>query len=748
MRFAGFVAMSATFLSLSGCTTINDMMPFGGATGTTPAEATSTTPGLAIDRKTGYPPYAMMKGTVLIAPHGAKRTDFFFWMNEKKTEKVIRYLDEENKYAGELMAHTADLQKVLREEIRAKAAAVQGTPPFKDGGYWYYERYAAGADYPVIARRQGSMSGAEQVLLDGQVEGPKHQQFKVNNYGASPDGNIFVYAVDYSGDRWHELIMRDMRTGALINDKIEHVSSDFAFADDNKTLFYIKLQPGLARAYRLMRHTLGTDPKTDKLVFEEKDAQYEIALKRSKGGRVLLLTSEQTTTSDVRFLDAKTPEGAWKVIKPRTKGVRYFADESNGQLYIRTNLDAPDYRIATATLAAPGTWTPLIGVQEGVYIETFEVMKGGVIALDEYAKGGSRIRLVDTKSGDERLITPDAPAGHMTFSDTFSFPNLRNADSETTKLRYAFSSPVNPDVIYDYDVATGTKTEVQRLAVPGFSTSAYSIERVFAAAPDGKQIPVTIAYRRDKFEKGENPVLIYGYGAYGSSNDPVFKTKWPSLLDRGFVMAYAHVRGGREMGEAWYQGGKLRNKKNTFTDFIAVSESLAKGGMVDPKRMFAMGRSAGGLLAGAVATMRPDLYKGVVAGVPFVDVVTTMLDDSIPLTTFEYEEWGNPAETGDYEYMLSYSPYDQVKKKAYPAMLVTAGYNDSQVGYFEPAKWVAKIRRNKTDQNPLIFRTNMTAGHSGDSGRFGAVEEAAFTNAFLLDQAGLNTGNKTAKADD
>lgn len=722
-------------------------MPFGPSTGTTPTEATSNTPGLAIDRKTGYPPYAMMKGTVLIAPHGAKRTDFFFWMNEKKTEKVIRYLEEENKYAGELMAHTTDLQKTLREEIRAKAAAVQGAPPFKDGGYWYYERYAAGADYPVIARRKGSMSGAEEIVLDGQAEGPKHQQFKVNNYGASPDGNIFIYAADYAGDRWHTLVMRDMRTGALLSDKIEHVSSDFAFADDNKTLFYVKLQPGIARAYRLMRHTLGTDPKTDKLVFEEKDQQFELALKRSKGGKLLLLTSEQTSTSDVRFLDAATPDGKWTLIKARTKGVRYFADESNGQLYIRTNQGAPDYRIATAALSAPGTWTPLVGTQAGVYIESFEVMKGGVIALDEYARGGSRIRLVDMTSGAEKLITPDAPAGHMTFSDTFSFPNLRNTDADTTKLRYAFSSPVHPDVIYDYDVATGAKTEVQRLAVPGFQSGAYAIERVFAPAADGAQIPVTIAYRRDKFEKGENPVLVYGYGAYGSSNDPVFKTKWPSLLDRGFVMAYAHVRGGREMGEAWYQGGKLRNKKNSFTDFIAVAESLSRGGMVDPKRIFAMGRSAGGLLMGAVTNMRPDLFKGVVAGVPFVDVVTTMLDESIPLTTFEYDEWGNPAEVGDYDYMLSYSPYDQVEKKAYPALLVTAGYNDSQVAYFEPAKWVAKLRRNKSDQNPLIFRINMTAGHSGDSGRFGAVEEAAFTNAFLLDQAGLNPGNKTASAD-
>lgn len=743
-RLLGLVLMSANLVVLSACATISDLMPFGKDSGTTPTEATSTTPGLAIDRKAGYPPYAMMKGTVLIAPHGAKRTDYYFWLNEKRTDKVVRYLEEENKYAGELMAHTNDLQKTLREEIRAKAAAVPGTPPFKDGGYWYYERYASGADFPVIARRKGAMSAPEEVMLDGQAEGPKHQQFKVNNYGASPDGSIFVYAVDYAGDRWHDIVLKDTRTGAVMADKIEHAAADFAFANDNKTLFYLKLQPGTARAYRLVRHTIGTDAKSDKLVFEEKDQQFELALKRSKGGRVLLLTSEQTNTSDVRFLDAATPEGKWAAIRPRAKGVRYFADEFGGQFFIRTNLEAPDYRIASASLTAPSQWSNVVGTENGVYIEAFEVMKGGVIALDEYAQGGSRIRLVNWKSGEAKLITPDAPAGHMSFADTFSFPNLRNTDPETTKLRFAFSSPVNPDAIYDYDVATGVKGEVQRLAVPGFSPSAYKIERVFAPAPDGKQVPVTIAYRRDKFEKGENPVLLYGYGAYGSSNDPVWKSKWPSLLDRGFVLAYAHVRGGREMGEAWYKGGKLRNKKNSFTDFIAVAESLKKGGMVDGERMFAMGRSAGGLLMGVVVNMRPDLFKGVVAGVPFVDVVTTMLDDSIPLTTFEYEEWGNPADTGDYAYMLSYSPYDQTEKRDYPALLVTAGFNDSQVGYFEPAKWVAKIRRLKTDQNPLVFRTNMTAGHAGDSGRFGRVEEDALVNAFVLDLAGLNPGNKTA----
>jgi oligopeptidase B len=323
---------------------------------------------------------------------------------------------------------------------------------------------------------------------------------------------------------------------------------------------------------------------------------------------------------------------------------------------------------------------------------------------------------------------------------------VRNTDPNAGALRYGYTSPFQPPVIYDYDLASGTKREVQRMQARGHDAGAYKLERVFAPSPDGKQIPVTIAYRRDKFDRGDNPLLVYAYGAYGSSNDPVFRARWPSLMDNGFVIAFAHVRGGREMGEAWYEDGRLHNKKNTFTDFIAVAEYVGKNRYGDPKRIFAMGRSAGGLTVGAVANMRPDLFKGIVANVPFVDAVTTMLDESIPLTTFEYDEWGNPGEVADYDYILSYSPYDNVDKRDYPAMLVTAGYNDSQVAYFEPAKWVAKLRRMKTDRNPIIFRTNMVAGHSGDSGRFGPIEEDALIDAFLIDQAGLTAKAQTANA--
>ncbi|MBI1210874.1 MAG: prolyl oligopeptidase family serine peptidase [Alphaproteobacteria bacterium] len=743
------VALSvALALSLGGCSSLNDLPLLG--IGDQPAQAVqpteSKTPGLAIDRREGQPPYAAMKGTVLVAPNGAKRVDYFYWLNEKNTQKVFNYLQAENKYASEMMAHTADLQEKLRAEIKQRAAANQGTPPFKVDGYYYYERYAPNADYPVIARRKGSLSAPEEIVFDEQPEGSNHQQFHVGDYAASPDGRIFAYAADYEGDRWYTILFKDLATGQMLPDKFDHVASDIAFASDNKTVFYLKLQPGTARSYRLMRHVLGSDPKSDKVVFEEKDEQFNLSLKRSKGGRYLLLTSSQTKTSDVRFVDAAKPTAAWTIVRARATGVRYFAEEIGGTFYIRTNLDAPDYRIVSAKPSAPSTWSDVVPQRPGSFIDAF-VPTATFIALDEHEQGSGHVRIHDLKSGRETVLPLDDPAGYMAAADDWRFPEVRNTDPAATSVRVGYMTMAVPKTIMEFEPATGRRAVIQRADIPGYSPSAYAVERQFATASDGARIPVTIAYRRDKVAKdGKAPLLVMAYGAYGLSYDPIYRDTFPSLLDRGFVLAYAHVRGGREMGEAWYEAGKLNNKKNTFTDFIAATEYLVKAGYGDPKRVFATGRSAGGLTVGAVVNMRPDLYRGVVADVPFVDVVTTMLDDSIPLTTFEYDEWGNPAELVDYSTMLAYSPYDNVGAKAYPAMLVTAGYNDSQVGYFEPAKWVAKLRRNKTDQNLLLLRTNMGAGHAGDSGRFGRVEQEAFTLAFLLDQAGMGPPKLTPTA--
>ncbi len=750
MRRVAVGSLLVGLLSLAGCTSLNDLPLIGMGEGPAPAAAVqqeSKTPGLAVDRPHGQPPYAMMKGTVLIAPNGAKRTDFFYWLNEKNTQKVFNYLQEENAYANEAMAHTADLQEKLRAELKARASATEGTPPFKVDGYYYYERYAPGADYPVVARRKGSLSAPEEIVFDEQTEGSQHQQFVVNNYAATPDGRIFAYAVDYEGDRWNTILFRDLSTGQMLSDKLDHVAGDIAFASDNKTVFYIKLQPGTARSYRLFRHTIGSDPKSDKQVFEETDEQFNLKLHRSKGGHFVLLTSSQTNTSEVRYLDATKPDGAWSIMRPRAKGVSYFADEVGGTFFLRTNLNAPDYRIVSAKPSAPATWSDVVAQRPGTFIDHF-VATTSFIALDEHSDGGSHVVVHDLKTAKETALPLDDPAGYAAAADDWRFPEVLNTDPNATSLRVGYMTLVTPKVIYDFEPATARRAVVMQTAIAGYDPSAYAVERQFAPASDGQRIPITIAYRKYKFRKdGKSPVLVVGYGAYGLRYDAVYRDIYPSLLDRGFVIAYAHVRGGREMGEAWYQGGKLGNKKNTFTDFIAAAEYLVKAGYADPKRLFANGRSAGGLTIGAVVNMRPDLFKGVVADVPFVDVVTTMLDDSLPLTTFEYEEWGNPAELADYATMLGYSPYDNVAAKAYPAMLVTAGYNDSQVGYFEPAKWVAKLRRNKTDQNLLLFRTNMGAGHGGDSGRFGPVEQAAYMLAFLLDQAGLAPAKPPQTAD-
>ena len=742
MHRVAFGLLVLGFLSLAGCTSLHDLPLLGSGDapavpGQPAAPVESKTPGLAVDRVAGQPPYALMRGTVLIAPNGAKRNDYFYWLNEKNTLKVFNYLQEENKYAAEALAHTADLQERLRGEIKARAGASQGAPPFKIDGYYYYERYAANADYPVIARRKGSLSAPEEIVFDEQAEGSTHQQFHLNNYATSPDGRIFAYAADYEGDRWYTILFKDLTSGQMLGDKLDHVASDIAFASDNKTVFYLKLQPGTARSHRLYRHVLGSDPKSDKLVFEEADEQFNLSVRRSKSGHFLLLTSAQTNTSDVRFVDAAKPEAALVVMRPRAKGVRYFADEVGGTFYIRTNLNAPDYRIAAAKPAAPATWSDVIAQRPGSFIEAF-VATTTFIAVDEHGDGGSRVMIHELKSGKETVLPLDNPAGYAAAADDRRFAEVRNTDPAATSLRVGYTTMVTPKVIYDYEVAMGRKSVIVQTEIGGYNPSAYAIERQFAPTSDGQRVPLTIAYRSDKFRKdGKNPILVTAYGAYGVSSDPVFRDTYASLFDRGFVIAIAHVRGGREMGDAWYQGGKLGNKKNTFADFIAATEYLLKAGYGDGKRVFANGRSAGGLTIGAVVNMRPDLFKAVVADVPFVDVVTTMLDDSLPLTTFEYEEWGNPAELTDYATMMGYSPYDNVTAKPYPALLVTAGYNDSEVGYFEPAKWVAKLRREKTDQNLLILRTNMGAGHGGDSGRFGPAEQEAYALAFLLDQAGM-----------
>lgn len=680
------------------------------------------------------PPLAQVKPSVLIAQHGATREDAFFWLGKRKDPEVSRYLEAENAYADQMMAHTGELQRRLREEVRARIPVQHEVPAYKQGQYYVFERYAPGADYPTITRRKGSLTGPEEVLADFNEIGPKHQQFLLQRYATSANGRIFAYSADHEGDRLHTIYFKDTATGEMLKDQLKFVAPDFVLSADGSTVFYIKLQRGTLRSAQVFRHKLGTDPKSDQEVYSENDERFDLSLRLSKGGRYVVITSEQTLTTEVRLIPADQPTAPAQIVRPRERGTRYFVDEVGGTLYIRTNKGAPDYKIVKASTAQPAQWRDVVPHTPGNYIAGFTVTSK-FIAVDEYVRGSARIRVGSFATGKERMIALDEPGGYAAMSNDDEFPDVRNTDPDTGVLRYAYSSIATPLMIYDFDTATGKKTELVRTTLPGYDPNAYAVSRVFASAEDGQQIPVTLAYRRDLQQPGGNPLLLEGYGAYGITYDPVFAPDRASLMDRGWVVAIAHVRGGREMGQAWYEMGRLRNKGNTFKDFIAAAEHLAKTGVADRSKMFAEGRSAGGLLIGAVVNMRPDLFRGVKAGVPFVDVVSTMLDSSLPLTTFEFDEWGNPEEADDYTFMLSYSPYDNVTRKEYPSMLVTAGFNDTQVGYQEPAKWVAKLRVTKSDRNALLLRTNMGAGHAGDSGRFGTVEQQAFGLAFFIDQA-------------
>lgn len=690
-----------------------------------------------------YPPIAQIRPSVLIAPHGASREDNYFWLANRKDESVVNYLKDENAYAGKMMAKTETLQDRLGSEIRAHIPPASETPPFKMGQYFYVERFPHGANYFVLTRRQGSLSGPEEPVIDFNKEASAHNQFVLRHYTTSSDGQLFGYSADLNGDRLHTIWFKDMASGQMLPDKIEFVAQDFVIAPDKKSVYYIRLQRGSLRSATVMRRTLGTDGKGDQEVYNERDETFDLSIAQSKGGRYLFITADSTLTSEVRLVDLRDPNATVQVLRPRERGVKYFAQEVGGQIYLRTNLNAPDYRIVKAGGSNFSQWSDLVPHTAGSFIRGFDVTTQ-YIAVDESTAGAARIRVGSFATGKERSVPLDDNAGYAAAADDWRFPEARNTDPDSVTLRYGASSIVSPKTISDFNTQTGTKTTLARASIPGYDPANYEVRRTFAAAPDGARIPVTVAVRRDKKRAGGNPLVLTGYGAYGISNDAIFNERNPVLLDRGFAIAYAGVRGGREMGQAWYEGGKLRNKTNSFTDFIAAAEYLAEAGIADRNYIFAQGRSAGGLLVGAAVNMRPDLFRGVIAGVPFVDVVTTMLDSGIPLTTSEYDEWGNPEYAADYQHMLSYSPYDNIKAQNYPAMLVTAGFYDTQVGYFEPAKWVAKLRVTKTDTNPLLFRVNMGAGHTGNSGRFGRVADLAFETAFLVNL--LNEGRAADKA--
>jgi oligopeptidase B len=663
--------------------------------------------------------------------HGHTRVDDYYWLRERENPEVINHLNEENDYAAKETAHTRAFEEKLFEEIKGRFKQTDMSVPYKRDDYFYYTRYEEGKEYPIYARKRGALDQPEGIMLDANVLAQGHEFFSIGGWAVSSGQDFLAYAVDTQGRRIYTAYLKNLTTGEILPDVLANVTENLTWANDNRTIFYGKQDETTLRQYQIYRHVLGTDPSEDQLVFQEDDETFVTYIFKTKSKKFLMIVSSQTVSQEYRYLDAGNPFGQFKMFLPREREHEYHVDHFQDRFIIRSNSKAKNFRLMSTPLEKPERehWQEIIPHREDVYLGDFELFKNHLV-VEERARGLIQIRVIPWSGGAPHYIEFEEPAYRANLGVNLEF--------ETTQLRFEYTSMKTPLSIYDYDMVTRSKTLLKREEVlGGFDSENYATERLNAQAADGTIIPISILYRKGLKKDGTNPLLLYGYGSYGLSIDASFASPRLSLVDRGFVYAIAHVRGGQEMGRRWYEDGKLLNKKNSFTDFVACAEFLISEKFTNPEKLFAMGRSAGGLLMGAVSNMRPDLFKGIVAEVPFVDVITTMLDSSIPLTTGEYDEWGDPNKRQYYDYMLSYSPYDNVEKKTYPAMLITGGLHDSQVQYWEPAKWVAKLRELKTDKNRLLLKTNMDAGHGGVSGRFRRHHETAFSYAFLLDLAGI-----------
>jgi oligopeptidase B len=678
------------------------------------------------------PPVAPRRPRVL-EQHGQQRVDDYHWLrdDDRNDPEVIAYLEAENAYVEGALAPLGELRTTLYQELKSRLRPDDDSVPYRDGKWIYQTRYAAEREHPVYVRWPAA-GGAEQVVLDVNRLAAEHDYYDVGELAVSEDGRLLAFTEDLTGREEFVLRVRDLESGRLLEDAIPDTSSGIAWANDHRTLFYVRREAGTLIPNRVFRHVLGQDPATDTLVYEEHDPSYFVDLGKSRDGRWIVIHAAQTLADEYRLVDADAPDEPPRVVLPRSRGHEYAIEPVGDRLVILTNLDAPDGRLVEAPLVAPedrDRWQELLAHRPGVPIEAFAAFDDYVV-VNERVEGLLGLRVVDRADRRQHVIDVDLPAS-TTHIDV-------NPTTATTLLRYSTSSMAMPETVVEYDLAERRGTVLRVESIPGgFDPSAYATETRYAVARDGELVPVTLLYRRDRAQGRPAPLVIAGYGAYAASYDPEFNSDRFSLVDRGFVFAIAHIRGGQERGRRWYDEGRLLNKNRTFTDFIDVTEYLIAEGVADPDRIVAVGRSAGGLLMGAIANMRPDLYAAIVAGVPFVDVVTGMSDPSVPLVTFEYDEWGNPADPQFFEYMLSYSPYDQVRAQAYPAMLVTAGLYDSRVQYWEPAKWVAKLRRLKTGDAPLYLKTNMEAGHFDAAGRFESLRETALEYAFILDQANV-----------
>jgi oligopeptidase B len=668
-----------------------------------------------------------------ITQHGYTRIDNYYWMRDRTDPEVLKYLHAENDYLEEIMGHTKSLQETLYAEMKARLKETDSTVPEKRGGYFYYSRTEEGKQYPIYCRRKDSPDSPEEILLDQNILAEGKSFCSVGALTLSPDGNKLAYSLDIEGGEVYTVYIKDLLSGELYPEFMVNTYSSVYFhtgvewANDSQTFFYLTLDTA-ERPFKLFRHQLGTDPGQDTLVFHEEDESCFLFIHKSRDNKYIFTNHHGTRTTEMRFLSADQPDSELKMLSPRKEGVEYFAAHHEGVFFIVTNDQAENFKLMKASVSAPaiGNWEEVIPHREDVLIDYVDTFRHYLV-LYERRSGLRQIHISTFETPTHvRYIEFPEPA--------YSVELETNHDFHTNTLRFTYSSPTTPHSVIDYHMNTGQWEIVKQDIPEGYDRSQYITERIHATAPDGKQIPLSIVYRKDLKKDGSNPTLLYGYGSYGSVIDADFNPNRLSLLDRGFVFAIGHIRGGSDLGRAWYENGRMLNKKNSFTDFIACAEHLIQEGFTSNKKLAILGGSAGGLLVSACLTMRPDLFQAVINKVAFVDVVTTMSDPTIPLTSLEWEEWGNPQVREHFEYMLSYSPYDNVRPTAYPNMLITAGMNDPRVAYWEPAKFAAKLREMKTDDNLLLLHTNYDAGHAGASGRYDHLKEVAIDFAFLIDR--------------
>ena len=669
------------------------------------------------------PPVARRESRVEVV-HDDKLVDEYFWLRRKEDPQVRAYLESENAYTDLVMKATVPLQESLYSEMLGRIKETDLSVPYRKGNFYYYSRTEQGKQYPILCRRRGSLEAPEEVFLDQNELAKGEKFFAVGDWEVSDDGNLLAYTTDLTGFREYTLFVRDLRSGKTGIERIPKVSS-LAWAADNRTIFYV-IDDAAKRPYRLYRHVVGADAGTDALVYEEKDERFTVDVSRSRSGSYVFANVSSHTSGEIRFVAADRPTAAFSVVAPREKDREYDVDHRGDLFYIRVNDTGRNFRLVTAPVAnpQPANWKEVVPHRDDVMLEGHDLFAGHLV-LYERIEGLRRFRVTDLASNTSHSIDFPEPV-YAAFSGD-------NREFDTKTFRFRYQSLITPESVFDYDMSTRARKLLKQTEVlGGYDPSRYVSERLRARASDGTIVPISIVYRKGIRKDGRNPLLLGGYGSYGVSNNPTFSSNRVSLLDRGVVCAIAHVRGGGEMGKKWHDQGRMFAKKNTFTDFIAVAEYLVVEKWTSPDRLAIEGRSAGGLLVGAVINMRPDLFRAAIAGVPFVDVINTMLDTTLPLTVGEFEEWGDPRVREQYEYMKSYSPYDNIAAKAYPAILVKTSFNDSQVMYWEPAKYVARLRATKTDSNPLIFKVNMAGGHGGSSGRYDKLRETAFDYAFLL----------------